>query len=135
VSTSAFRNEEAYKTALLIFKPQLSFASEINDLLTNTFLSVDFNKVSPELKTLTKTSNFQKCLRELKTVLNEYEEITLFNGNEIVDKIKQRSQLKGKDLYLPIRFAAIAKEHGPEMNKILAIVGKTQILKNLEQLL
>jgi glutamyl/glutaminyl-tRNA synthetase len=98
-------------------------------------LSVDFNNVTPELKTLLQTPNFQKCLKELKSILNEYEEITLSNGNEIVDKIKQRTQLKGKDLYLPIRFAAIAKEHGPEMNKILTIVGKTQILENLNKLI
>jgi hypothetical protein len=33
---------------------------------------------------------------------------------------------------MPIRWMCIAKSHGPEMNKILYIIGKEQILKNIE---
>jgi nondiscriminating glutamyl-tRNA synthetase len=55
----------------------------------------------------------------------------LENGNDIVNQVKTLTQLNGKTLYSPIRFAAIGQEHGPEMNKILAIVGKDNILKNI----
>jgi glutamyl-tRNA synthetase len=130
-----FRNSEAFETALLIFKPQLSYASQIDNLLVDTFLNVDFEKISEDLKMMLKTENFQKCLKALQEILKDYSEITLLNGNEIVDKVKQQTMLKGKDLYLPIRFAAIAKEHGPEMNKILAIVGKETIINNLKKII
>jgi glutamyl/glutaminyl-tRNA synthetase len=86
------------------------------------------------MQNIVASDNFQKCIKTLAIVLSSFNEITLENGNEVVNKVKDATGLKGKDLYFPIRFVAIAREHGPEMNKILTIVGKTQILKNIKLL-
>jgi glutamyl/glutaminyl-tRNA synthetase len=134
IKSNDFRNDDAFVMALLLFKPQLSYASEINTLVTKMFLEVHLNQLPKELNNLTKTINFNACIKTLKEVINSYQEITLENGNEIVNKVKDLSGLKGKDLYLPIRLVAIAKEHGPEMNKILYIVGKEQLLKNIDSI-
>jgi glutamyl-tRNA synthetase len=132
IPVTAFRSVDARKIALLLFQPQLSYGVEINDLIKNTFLSTNFANISNELKTIVTTDTFNKCIESFKQVLSTYDDITLDNGNEIVNKVKVATGLKGKELYLPIRFIAIAKEHGPEMNKILAIVGKETILKNIQ---
>jgi lysyl-tRNA synthetase class I len=134
IDLNLFRSKEVADTAILLFKPQISYANQINDFIENMFLKIDFNHISSALKTLIKTSNFQKCIRALKDVLNSYSEVTLDNGNEIVNKVKEMTGFKGKELFLPIRFVAIAQEHGPEMNKILFVMGKEQILKNITQL-
>jgi nondiscriminating glutamyl-tRNA synthetase len=81
---------------------------------------------------LIKSEDFIKCINALEKCLIGFGEITIENGNSIVNEVKVTTGLNGKALYSPIRFAAIAQEHGPEMNKILAIVGKTKILQNIK---
>jgi glutamyl/glutaminyl-tRNA synthetase len=117
---------------LLIFKPQISYATQINDLVNQTFLSTDFKKTSQETKTYLKTPNFQKCLDALTEELNNTKDITIDSATQIIENIKTKTGLKGRDLFFPIRFVAIGKEHGPEMNKILHIVGRDAILKNIK---
>jgi glutamyl/glutaminyl-tRNA synthetase len=134
IDLKLFRNSEAADIAILLFKPQISYASQINSFIEDMFFKIDFEKISDELKLLIKTTNFKKCIEVFESVLNTYSKITLENGNEIVNKVIEISGLKGKELFLPIRLATIAQEHGPEMNKILFVVGKTQILKNIAQL-
>jgi nondiscriminating glutamyl-tRNA synthetase len=131
---SNFKNDKILDIVLLIFKPQISYATQINQLVTNTFLNVDLKNLSAEMRTIVETDSFQKCIRSLEHVLSTCDDITLLNGNDIVNKVKESTGLKGKELYFPIRFVSIAKEHGPEMNKILTVVGKEQILKNIKLL-
>jgi nondiscriminating glutamyl-tRNA synthetase len=131
---TSFKNESVLNLVLLIFKPQLSYATQVNELVDHTFLSTNLKELSHEMHDIVKSDNFQKCIKSLEHILVQYDEITLLNGNEIVNKVKDGTGLKGKDLYFPIRFVAIAKEHGPEMNKILTVVGKEQILKNIKLL-
>jgi glutamyl-tRNA synthetase len=130
----SFKNDSVLDLVLLIFKPQLSYATQVNGLVDHTFLSTNLKDLSSEMHSTIKSDNFQKCIKSLEHVLSTYDEITLTNGNEIVNKVKEDTGLTAKNLYFPIRFVAIAKEHGPEMNKILTVVGKEQILKNIKML-
>jgi glutamyl/glutaminyl-tRNA synthetase len=100
--------------------------------VTKTFLSDDFNHISDDMKLVINTPDFWKNLAALEKILIDVNKINLENGNDIVNQVKALTQLNGKSLYFPIRFAAIGQEHGPEMNKILVIVGKDSILKNID---
>ncbi|MDE6477491.1 MAG: hypothetical protein K2L48_04940 [Mycoplasmoidaceae bacterium] len=132
IDPSLFPNH--FDNVLLTFKPQISYAEEINGLITDTFLG-GIENLSSDLVEVTKTSYFKTCVETFKNVLNEMGEITFENASEIVNKVKTNSGLKGKELYLPMRLVTIGKEHGPEMNKILTIVGKEKILSNIDKLL
>jgi nondiscriminating glutamyl-tRNA synthetase len=46
--------------------------------------------------------------------------------------VKERTGCKGKDLFMPIRAALTGKVHGPELDKIFAILGKDSVLKRLQ---
>ncbi len=119
---------------LLTFKPQIQFAQQINELITDVFIC-DVNKLSVELQEIVKQDFFKKNMYALKQVISTMNEINYDNAKDIIDNVKQISGLKGKELFLPMRIACIGKEHGPEMNKILTIIGKEQILKNIEILI
>jgi glutamyl-tRNA synthetase len=121
---------------LLLFKDQISYAREINNLIIKNFLSTQINK-----ETLTTAINvvdrntFIKCIKALKEVLSLYTEITLSNADNIVLDVKSKTDLDKKALYFPLRFVAIAKEHGPQMNMLFYVVGKIQLLKNIDMTL
>jgi len=119
---------------LLIFKPQLSYALQINDLVNETFIENKLENLSDEIKQFIKSEEFKLNIKTLKEVLSKFEVINLDNGIQIINEVKQISNLNGKNLYMPIRIAAIYREHGPELHKILTIVGKQTILNNIKEI-
>lgn len=46
--------------------------------------------------------------------------------------VKEKTGSKGKDLFMPIRAALTGKVHGPELDKVFAIIGRDSVLKRLK---
>lgn len=45
--------------------------------------------------------------------------------------IKQKSDRKGKELFMPIRLALTGQEHGPELKNLLMLIDREEVLKRL----
>jgi nondiscriminating glutamyl-tRNA synthetase len=45
--------------------------------------------------------------------------------------VKEKTGAKGKELFMPIRAALTGKVHGPELDKVFAILGKDTTLNRL----
>lgn len=106
--------------ALLLFKKQISYAQQINELIKNTFFnSMNNTNINAELKNIFKNE-----------VVN-MNEITQEGATQIIKNIQIKTNLKGKDLYMPLRMLITGCEHGPELNKIIAIFGKHKILEKI----
>jgi glutamyl-tRNA synthetase len=52
--------------------------------------------------------------------------------DEVIDTIREKTGLKGKKLFMPIRAAITGKLTGPELDKIFAILGRESILKRVD---
>ena len=48
-----------------------------------------------------------------------------------IDKIKENSDRRGKELFQPIRLALTGKEHGPELKNLLPLIDRSEILARL----
>jgi glutamyl-tRNA synthetase len=48
-----------------------------------------------------------------------------------LDEIKKNTNRKGKELFMPIRFALSGKEHGPEMKYLVNLINRDEILHRL----
>ena len=126
---------EHHDLLLCMFKPQLQYGNQINELILDIFGNVKTQKLSPELKTFIELDSSKRVLINFKKQLEQIDVINLENATEIVNKIKAEENLKGKELFLPIRVACIFKEHGPEINKTMTIIGKQRILDNINKLI
>jgi glutamyl-tRNA synthetase len=51
-----------------------------------------------------------------------------------INRIKEKTKRKGKDLFMPIRKALTGMNHGPEMKSILPLIGKKTVEKRLDYL-
>jgi nondiscriminating glutamyl-tRNA synthetase len=51
----------------------------------------------------------------------------LENTKKIFSQIKVITKASGKDLFMPIRLLVTGVEHGPELLKIIPILGKKEI--------
>ena len=106
-----------------------------------TKVSKDFwDAVKPNLKTVQEADEwFEICSDDLKPVIEDAEFLKTaaahlpdnLDFNEWMNAVKTATGRKGKDLFMPIRLALTAREHGPELKVILPLIGRDKILKRL----
>lgn len=119
---------------ILVFKKQISYAQELNSLITDTFLKPF--EVTEQNKNLLSNPAWQKTLKVfIETINSVQDNITFDSAKDIINKTKEISGNKGQDLFMPIRIAITGNEHGPELNKIISILGKKRIKERLSKVL
>jgi nondiscriminating glutamyl-tRNA synthetase len=74
-------------------------------------------------------------LRAFREVLGEMERITPGNFMDAIKQIQERSGAKGKKLYMPLRAALTGQAHGVELQHVLTLLKKDQVIKRLDRLL
>ena len=57
--------------------------------------------------------------------------LTLESWKEWTNLVKDALDVKGKALFMPLRLALTAQPHGPEMAKMLPLIGREKVLKRL----
>ena len=53
----------------------------------------------------------------------------------LIKRIGEQTGLRGKKLYLPIRAAVTGRLHGPELDRIFALLSPTSLRKRIEKAL
>ncbi|MEO8514417.1 MAG: glutamate--tRNA ligase family protein, partial [Ignavibacteria bacterium] len=67
----------------------------------------------------------------LMTKIEPITEITVDNFKPMVSEVQKDTGVKGKNLFMPLRLALTAEEHGPELGLIAYVLGKDEVLKRL----
>lgn len=116
----------------LLFKNQISYAKQLNELIQKTFFEEgkikDFKKKYPfvfEKETIKMLTSFSKKISSIQNW-------NLENILQVINKIKTEFKVNGKNLYMPIRIFSSHNEHGPELGKIIYILGKEKVLQNIQ---
>lgn len=120
---------------VLSFKNQILYAKEINELITNNYMQTEYDQLSNELKEFMQLESSLIVVRALKEkLINLNHNLSLSEADELMQQIKtEYPDIKGKNLFMPIRLIVTGKEHGPEMNKILSFMPINKILNNIEK--
>jgi glutamyl-tRNA synthetase len=88
--------------------------------------------ISAEAKQILKKESAVQVVKTfgkyLKTATGNPQEIYL----AAIKHTKEKTGAKGKDLFMPIRSALTGKVHGPELDKVFALLGKDASLKRLK---
>jgi nondiscriminating glutamyl-tRNA synthetase len=90
---------------------------------TRIFFDEGFSLESGAQEVLAKKEN-QKVLQGFLEELPGVEEFTPENFKPFMVSLGKRVERSGRGLYLPLRMALTGKSHGPELDKILAVLGK-----------
>ena len=135
VDLSKICDKKHYDLLLEMFQPQLQYGLQINDLINDLFSNVNKKELSDEIKEFMKKESSIKVLTNFKKQLDKIDELNLENSTQIINNIKIEENIKGKELFLPIRVVCIYKEHGPEINKTMTIVGKQKIMENINEII
>jgi glutamyl-tRNA synthetase len=74
----------------------------------------------------------------LRIILNRLEaspEITPDHCSSLLSELEEKTGRRGKDLYTPLRAGVTGKTKGPELVKILPLIGKERMIKRLKMAL
>lgn len=120
---------------ILLFKNQISYGKQINELINKTFFTEE------KMKDFKKKFEF---LEEKETIdlvhafLKKIHEVQNWNIDTValaIDEVKKETTKKGKELFMPIRIFATHNEHGPELAKIIYILGQHKVIENINSFL
>lgn len=121
-----------FGTLVLLFKNQISYADELNNLISEQFL-VESMEINFEAKQILDAN--QDVIVSLKNELLKIQDWNIDNINLAINNVKNSTNKKGKDLFMPIRIVSTGLMHGPEIAKVLYFVQAKRILNNIDKIL
>lgn len=82
-----------------------------------------------------KAENNKKIFEELKKIVVSCDKVDETNYKDIMKQISNICNVKGKELYMPVRAALTGKLHGPELVKVFKILGVNKTIERLNRCL
>ncbi|MDE5553448.1 MAG: glutamate--tRNA ligase [Malacoplasma sp.] len=120
---------------ILLFKNQISYAKELNSLIRETFFSnkkLDvLAKENPDFANKETVKFINEFIKSIKSI-NEW---NINSINQEINELKNTTNRSGKNLFMPIRIFSTHITHGPELAKILWILGQDKVVKNCNELI
>lgn len=89
--------------------------------------------LSDEAAPLVTTDGAQKVLQALDDVMDQMEDDAPYD--RIMTAVKEKANVKGKELFMPIRAAVTGRIRGPELDKIFTVLEKASLKKRLRKVL
>ncbi|BAC44822.1 glutamate--tRNA ligase [Malacoplasma penetrans] len=120
---------------ILLFKNQIAYAKQINDLIDETFFSPETFAAVCEKFPFLKQADTKELI---KVFIKQLQELPNWNISEIatvIDAVKKQTGKSGKELFMPIRVYSSHNSHGPELAKVIFILGKDKVIKNAKSFL
>jgi nondiscriminating glutamyl-tRNA synthetase len=123
-------NSEWFKQIVELVKIELTTLAEIGSHIDIFF--DDKYEITAEAKQILESESASKVIN----AFGEYLKIAADNPQEIyvaaIKYTKEKTSAKGKELFMPIRAAITGNVHGPELDKVFAILGKDIALRRLK---
>ena len=96
------------------------------------FFKDDVAITGDEEKELVGRETSQKVFRHVSGYLSGLEELTVEGFQNVMRLTQQETGISGKELWMPVRVALTGQMHGPELPKVLEILGTKRCIKLLQ---
>jgi nondiscriminating glutamyl-tRNA synthetase len=127
------KNEPWWEAALEAVWGEVDTLSQVADRL-----KIFFDEgwiLEPEAEKLLAKAENRKVVQGLEEELGAVEEITPENYKRIISSLGKKVGVSGRGLYMPLRAALTGKTRGPELDKVLILLGKEKALQRAESAL
>ena len=135
LNTQLISNYNFEKVSLLLGHNKGNFNEELWDCIklniSNISEIVDWIKVIDEPINI--DLNIEEEFLKIAQDLLPKEPWNKETWDQWILKIKEKTEKKGKDLFMPIRLALTGKTEGPELNKLILLMGYNKVLKRLKR--
>ena len=125
------KSEEWVKHLISIYQDHISYGKQIVED-TKMFFNNEFS-INDEAKEFMQAEGIDNTI---KVFMNEIENISDWNVENINNALmntKEKAEVKGKMLYMPIRIKVSGIMHGPELPDTIYLLGKELVLDRLNK--
>lgn len=121
------KTDEWINELVRIYQNHMSYGKEIVNL-TEIFFQDEINILDEY-----KSSINMDTVNTFKDLISNINEWTIEEISNCINKTKDITGNKGKDLYMPIRIMVSGVMHGPELPNTIYLIGKETVIKRLEK--
>jgi len=122
---------EWIKTLVSTLQERISFVGEIVEK-AEFFFNNEVKPEDDETSEVLKGEQVPELLKAFTEELNEISEVDEEFSTTIMKKLKKKTGIKGKNLFMPVRAALTGQLHGPDLDKIILVLGKQDLLSRIE---
>lgn len=123
------KDESWLQELVLLYKDELSYGAEIVELTTLFFK--EKSELNDELKEFMKEASIPQTINIFKQEISNIKDWTVENIIIAINNTKEKAEVKGKLLYMPIRIQVTGQQHGPELPNTIHLLGKNKVLERL----
>ncbi len=123
------KSDEWVKHLVTIYQNHISHGKEIVEV-TDLFFNEDIS-LDEECTEFMKEESIENTLKVFKEEILNINDWTLENIKEASNNTKDKANVKGKLLFMPIRIKTSGLMHGPELPDTIYLIGKDIILNRL----
>jgi len=126
--------DDAWLDSLLsVFQDRLQYGAEIVDLY-DEFFETEF-ELDDEMTAFLSQEGVNETLTTFHELLASLDRFTAEDIKPLIKETGTITGAKGKMLFMPLRIATTASMHGPELPKVLALLGQETVLKRLQSVI
>jgi glutamyl-tRNA synthetase len=120
-------DEETMHQLAMLFHERLDYLAQINDHIDQ------FYHPTPDEETLSymRESDHSLVLHAFAQAIQALDEFSPVMIKQTINAVGSTIQVKGKELFMPIRIQTTGVMHGPDLPRSLAILGKAEVLRRL----
>lgn len=120
------------KDMVWAMREHVQYGAQIVDAV-KVFFTDEFAPENEETAAVLKEESAPAVLTMFHDELAALDEVTADTVQPLFKKIQKGLKVKGKFVYMPIRVAVTGVMHGPDLNVIVALMGREKVLNRLQQ--
>lgn len=119
------------KDMVEVLKESISYVAEVTDKV-DIFFKTEIAPEDEEAEELLKVDHMGQLLEVFLQKVEAVEEIDLEFGKRVFKEIQKETGIKGPQLFKPIRVAITGKAHGPDINMVIKVLGKQNLISRIQ---
>ena len=123
----AGKDQKILRKIMKILQPRLVTLSEIQDRLL-LFFENNPEASDPEVLKVLREENSKQVLANFIKQVESVEKLTKDNLGDLMKNVQNETKIKGKNLWMPLRYAITLDTEGPDLNLIVDLFGKERCL-------
>ncbi len=125
------KSDEWIKELIRIYQNHISYGKEIVDV-TDLFFK-EHIEITGECKEFMEQEGVTNTIQVFEHEMEAITDWTIENINQAIMNTKEKANVKGKMLYMPIRIQITGQMHGPELPDTIHLLGKETVLARLQK--
>jgi len=123
----AGKDHKNLRRIIKILQPRLATLSDIENRLS-LFFEKNPEVSDPKVLKVLREENSKQVLSNFIKQLESVEKLTKDNFGDLMKNVQNETKIKGKNLWMPLRFAITLDSEGPDLNLIVDLFGKERCL-------